>query len=147
MPKSVENTVFVRLVPQPQHKVMRHQVEDIFSQMGPIKKSSWINAKPSTSADSSSASSKGYGFVKYVSQDDAQAASKELHNTKIQMDGEEYTLKVELASLTAAPSQERQSSKHDHSPAAAGDDEAALLKKKSRIILRNLSFYAKENHI
>ncbi|KAL3912780.1 MAG: hypothetical protein SGILL_006751 [Bacillariaceae sp.] len=154
MPKSVENTVFVRLVPQPQHKVMRHQVEDIFSQMGPIKKSSWINAKPSASAggeETTPASSKGYGFVKYVSQEDAQAASKELHNTKIQMDGQEFTLKVELASLSSNNASANSSNStpdrrsNSHSPNAT--DETSLLKKKSRIILRNLSFYAKENHI
>jgi nucleolar protein 4 len=155
MPKSVENTVFVRFVPQPQHKVMRHQVEDIFSQMGPIKKSSWINAKPSSSSDaatSTTTSSKGYGFVKYVSHDDAQAASKELHDTKIQMEGQEYTLKVELASLST-PSSAEKSDKRDsrrqqhHHHENDQDDETSLLKKKSRIIVRNLSFYAKENHI
>jgi nucleolar protein 4 len=142
MPKSTENTVFVRFVPTPAQQVMRHQLEDIFSQIGPIKKSSWINSQQNSA-------SKGYGFVKYVSHDDAEAASTKLHNTQIQMEGREYTLKVELASLepnqpTKGPPPTHQEEEQDSS--VKPEDEAEL-KKKSRIILRNLSFYAKEPHI
>lgn len=200
--KSVDNTVFVRFVPPPQHKVLRHQVEDIFSQIGPIKKSNWINnnssstnSKPSSDdvADTAATtttirSSKGYGFVKYVSQQDAQTASQELDNTKIQMDGREYTLKVELASrstataavaaastapvttptLVASNKNDNNNKKRkanslgaasavvaaevDHDISGNADDDPQQLqlqlqKKSSRIILRNLSFYAKESHI
>lgn len=177
MPKSIENTVFVRFVPAPLHKVMRHQLEDIFSQIGPIKKSSWINAKAASTAGSSrdegstsnATSSKGYGFVKYVAQDDAETAMKELHNSKIQMEGQDYALKVELASLSStkgdAPSQAvapktNKGTQHvvsmdlRRSEATSGsksvgtkEEDSLLLKKKSRIILRNLSFYAKETHV
>ncbi|KAG7365197.1 RNP-1 like RNA-binding protein [Nitzschia inconspicua] len=179
--KSVENTVFVRFVPPPQHKVMRHQVEDIFSQIGPIKKSSWINSSSSntnnklddpdaqntgSSNNNSSSNSKGYGFVKYVSQQDAHNASQELDNTKIQMEGQEYILKVELASLSASPTKDKRSQtmhKQDKNPSAKdgtvsnnnnkvddnhdGDDALLLKKKSCRIILRNLSFYSKEQQI
>eukprot|EP00980_Cylindrotheca_fusiformis_P028106 scaffold22581_cov123-Cylindrotheca_fusiformis.AAC.3 len=148
MPKSTENTVFVRLVPTPLHKVMRHQIEDIFSQIGPIKKSSWINSQGNDS-------SKGYGFVKFVSHEDAEASTRELHSSKIQMDGEEYLLKVELASnqpqqrdtqhaKASSSGQQRPNKKLESHP---NEEDATLMKKKSRIILRNLSFYAKENHI
>jgi nucleolar protein 4 len=155
MKKSTENTVFVRLVPTPTHKVMRHELEDLFSQMGPIKKSSWI---------ASNDASKGYGFVKYLSLQDAETSTKQLHNTTMKLQGKDYTLKVELASVPgkggkpaakpeqaqAPPKQQdhasKQDEKTDEEPIQA-DDEAALLKKKSRIILRNLSFYAKESHI
>ncbi|CAJ1927700.1 unnamed protein product [Cylindrotheca closterium] len=142
MPKSTDNTVFVRLVPTPQQKVMRHQIEDIFSQIGPIKKSSWINS-------GNNEASKGYGFVKYVSDDDAKNSVEDLHNTKMQMDGIEYTLKVELASAQSEVSKEKPSSSHDKRTRDVDDqiDEAVLMKKRSRIIIRNLSFYAKENHI
>jgi nucleolar protein 4 len=179
MPKSIDNTVFVRLVPAPTHKVKRHELEDIFSQMGPVKKSSWINAKQpqrqqgeqkNGDADGlndsyNNSSSKGYGFVKYLSQQDAEAAANELNNSKIQMEGKEFTLKVELASLTApkanafaggaaAAVDRSKSSSYKDIPNVStnestpdGQDESALLKKKSRIILRNLSFYAKEQDI
>jgi nucleolar protein 4 len=189
MPKSIENTVFVRLVPAPTHKVKRHELEDIFSQIGPVKKSSWINAKSHNkqqSADgennnnsdddanaASNKSSKGYGFVKYLSQQDAESASTELNNSKIQMEGKNYTLKVELASLSAVPhsnvaprttsstttskvgsSNQKKDTTLESSSASKpvdddddDDNDTSLLKKKSRIIIRNLSFYAKEQHI
>lgn len=156
----MENTVFVRFDPTPQHKVMRHELEDIFSQMGPIKKSSWINTKPENNAatEASSGPSKGYGFIKFLAQEDAENAQKQLNNSKIQMEGNDYTLKVELASLSGASSSKgnkaNQREKSNTDAAADGGEDAdaaaaaaALLKKKSRIILRNLSFYAKENHI
>ena len=163
MPKSIENTVFVRFVPTPHHKVMRHQLEDIFSQMGPIKKSSWINAKPARGGGSvhenrnnTSSGSKGYGFIKYVVQEDAEAAMKELNNSKIEMEGNNYTLKVELASLTVASNSNKNKGydgekKRRDVGAIALDgqcsEDTSWLKKRSRIIVRNLSFYAKENHI
>mmetsp|Transcript_20660 Transcript_20660/g.49024 ORF Transcript_20660/g.49024 Transcript_20660/m.49024 type:complete len:864 (-) Transcript_20660:76-2667(-) len=179
MPKSIENTVFVRLVPAPAYKVKRHELEDIFSQIGPVKKSSWINAKQpqqkhgkdggegdddNNNDDYKSTNSKGYGFVKYLSQQDAESAANELNSTKVQMDGKMFTLKVELASTTATPSPSKSNKKDEKSveePAAdrqreqhqgqggqeAEVDETALLKKKSRIIVRNLSFYAKEQNI
>lgn len=148
MPKSTENTVFVRLVPTPLEKVMRHQIEDIFSQIGPIKKSSWINSQGNDS-------SKGYGFVKYVSYEDAEASKKELHDTKIQMDGHEYLLKVELASNQPQQNGNQLSKGSSSTPQRASNkvetnpdsEEGSLMKKQSRIILRNLSFYAKESHI
>jgi len=169
MKKSMENTVFVRFEPTPEHKVMRHELEDIFSQAGPIKKSSWIDTKGSVAPSgdgedyqrgTTDRSSKGYGFIKYLAQDDAVAAQKDLNNTRIQMDGKEYTLIVKLASVSAAVNSKtakanfRGDKKKDESGSStdattAVDEEAAaaMLKKKSRIILRNLSFYAKENHI
>ena len=165
----MQNTVFVRFEPTPQHKVMRHELEDIFSQAGPIKKSSWINTKgavaPSGDGEdyqrgTTDRSSKGYGFIRYLAQEDAVTAQKDLDNSRIQMDGKNYTLKVSLASISAASNskaakknyrgdKKKNESSSGNADGAAHDDEeaAAMLKKKSRIILRNLSFYAKENHI
>ncbi len=142
MPKSTENTVFVRFVPVPTHKLRRHQLENIFSEIGPIKKTSWIHSKENTS--------KGYGFVKYLSCDDARAASSSLNDTKIQFDGVDYKVFVEVASV----GDEKGTEEKQQHPASSkvGQDNSnnipnEILKKKSRIILRNLSFYAKENHI
>jgi len=168
MQKSMENTVFVRFDPTPQHKVMRHELEDIFSQAGPIKKSSWINTKGATAPSgdgedyqrgTTGRSSKGYGFIRYISQEDAVSAQKELNNSKIQMDGKNYTLKVELASLSAAANSKaakanyrgdkkgKDTSSSTDATSPESEEAVSMLKKKSRIILRNLSFYAKENHI
>lgn len=147
MPKSTEATVFVRLIPTPAHKVMRHQLEDIFSETGPIKKSSWIHSQQKDT-------SKGYGFVKYVSHDDAEAAATKLNKSKITMFGKEYLLKVELASVqadTSAPSGSNESfdnvQKVEDANVLTGDDNPFELKKKSRVILRNVSFYANEQQI
>ena len=186
MPKSTENTVFVRFVPNPT-KVLRHELEELFSQMGPIKKSSWIHSDSNNNKKSSNNkgggreqeedaggasnySSKGYGFVKYLSTQDAQAATNELHDTYITMNGQKIQLKVELASTssstnldptTKTTSASNNKSKpfdmkttprttsHDKNDLSnVGDDDILSTKKKlSRVIVRNLSFYAKENHI
>ena len=142
MPKSTENTVFVRFVPTPSQQVMRHQLEDIFSHIGPIKKSSWIHSQENKA-------SKGYGFVRYVSYDDAQAATADLNNNKIQMEGKEYTLKVELASLQPQllVKNIKENTGPEHNISANQTTNDSDSKKKSRLILRNLSFYAKETHI
>lgn len=146
MPKSTEGTVFIRFSPTPSHKVRRHQLEDIFSEIGPIKKTSWIHSDQNAS--------KGYGFVKYLSDDDANSAVSSLNGTKIQMDGVDYRILVELASLqpdhsSRKPDRSSSASKtgEEQSSNTTGDDADEMLKKKSRIILRNLSFYAKETQI
>ena len=174
MPKSTENTVFVRLVPPPT-KVLRHELEELFSQMGPIKKSSWIHADNNASkkqrggeeGGSTTHSSKGYGFVKYLTEQDAQAATNELHDTNITMNGQTIQLKVELASKSSSesapstatskrsPSKQQNRQKDVKSSNGstqvegnnAEEDILASKKKLSRVIVRNLSFYAKESHI
>lgn len=146
MPKSTENTVFVRFVPTPTHKLRRQQLENIFSEIGPVKKTSWI-----CSAENES---KGYGFVKYLSSDDALAASSSLNNKKLEVEGVEYNILVEVASLDQR-NVEKKPKDHDSDvpfqvvPSQKSTDDAPNgdLKKKCRIILRNLSFYAKEHHI
>merc|ERR1712176_887869 len=88
------------------------------------------------------------------------AAQKKLNNSRIQMDGKNYMLKVELASVSAAANskaakanfrgdkkKDEKSSTDSNTPEDEDEETKALLKKKSRIILRNLSFYAKENQI
>jgi len=151
MPKSTENTVFVRFVPTPSQKLPRHQLESIFSEVGPIKKTSWIQSENN--------SSKGYGFVKYLSSEDADTASSSLNGSKISVDGKEYKLLVELATLDQdqsrgkKPSQPEKVQVQVSNPSQPESGEASemanneFLKKKSRIIIRNLSFYANENNI
>jgi nucleolar protein 4 len=149
MPKSTENTVFVRFVPTPSQKLPRHQLESVFSEVGPIKKTSWIQSENNAS--------KGYGFVKYLSSEDAETASSSLNGSKISVDGKDYKVLVELATLGQEqfrgkkPSQPEKQDKATPSQSESGETSEnannEFLKKKSRIIIRNLSFYAKENHI
>lgn len=146
MPKSTENTVFVRFVPTPTHKLRRQQLENIFSEIGPVKKTSWICSEENES--------KGYGFVKYLSSDDALAASSSLNNKKIELEGAKYKILVEVASFEQRKV-EKKAKEHDSaghiqvvtSQKSTDDVSNADLKKKCRVILRNLSFYAKEHHI
>ena len=127
--RSTENTVFVRFIP-PSSNVRRHHLEDAFSQIGPIKKSSVI-AQPNGSS---------YAFCKFTRAIDAEAAANRLNRTKLKVsDTETVQLRVELAS------------NQRHKPAKGRDEvppaEDRNPKRDSRLILRNLSFYAKEAHI
>lgn len=125
--KSTDNTVFVRFVP-PSSNIRRHHLEDIFSEIGPIKKSSVIHTKKEEKSSS-------YGFVKFVTPTDAMHAEKMLNNRTLKVsDNESVKIKVERASTVT---------KQKSDP----EDLVTLQKKRCRLIIRNLSFYAKEPHI
>ena len=95
--------------------------------------------------------------MKYLSSEDAETASSSLNGSKISVDGKDYKVLVELATLDQdlsrgkKPSQpEKEQVSKPSQPESGEASETAnneFLKKKSRIIIRNLSFYAKENHI
>ena len=196
-------TVFVRFIP-PTAAVRRHHLEDLFSAIGPIKKSSVIHNKKET--DDLAASS-SYAFVKYTDEADARKAASTLNFKTLKLSGtEKVQLKVELASAahqkqgtqkgsaattTAASSvaatatvvtsnkrgpnhhKQQQTDRDDKKDIKRGkeaeivhaddddnnvdrsnnsnnndaEDEAAQKKRSNRLILRNLSFYAKESHI
>lgn len=147
--KSVDNTVFVRFLP-PSDAIRRHHVEDLFSDCGPIKKSSVIHAggggkdgQPVTSS---------YGFVKYTVPEDAALAAMKLNNRTLKVaDGVVVTVKVELAKTdhTAPKSKRKQafSTTAEDQPRNEEPEDEAQKKKTNRLILRNLSFYAKESDI
>jgi nucleolar protein 4 len=189
--KSVENTVFVRFVP-PSNLIRRHHVEDLFSNCGPIKKSSIIHtnsSSPPTNASSHTTTStnatettvittSSYGFVKYTTPEDAELAALQLHNRTMKIDNKvTVTVKVELAKQVKSsarstptavgiddddPVMEQQRTHHrdrnvkeqvvvdekaqEHS-VENEEEEHFSLKKTNRLILRNLSFYAKESDI
>jgi nucleolar protein 4 len=173
--KSTDNTIFVRFLP-PSSDVNRWHLEEHFSQVGPIKKCSVISNKEKGGL--------GYGFVKFVSQQDALTASKQCNDTFLIVDGKNYKLKVTLASnqdddgksrqpekniIDTKPQQqsnvkklstsqkEVESQKHTvtnipskENESEIKDAEELLLAKRKRtcrVIIRNLSFYANENHI
>lgn len=169
MPKSSaseKNTVFVRLVP-PSAAVNRHHLEEYFSQIGPVKKCSVISSKDKNKKGL------GYGFVRFVSQEDAQEAAKKCNQQELRVDNQSFKLIVELASRNR---QEEQQNKHKKKPnrnpakqvendggvgdtkdgdtqkeVPVGEDNELLQQQKrkrtSRVIVRNLSFYANEHHV
>ena len=168
--KSIDRTVFVRFLP-PSPNIRRHHLEDLFSQIGPIKKSSVIHS----TASSTSTSASSYGFVKYTSQSDAETAAQQLNGkTLVISETETVQVKVELATTTPpAPaaggragttstttsrslSQSKPKAKNDHHHHHSHDLQdtkdqqqlaKTLQKKQARVILRNLAFRAKEAHV
>jgi nucleolar protein 4 len=131
--KSTEATVFVRFVPATS-EIRRHHLEDAFSQIGPIKKSAVIHNEDKSSS---------YAFVKYTKQQDAEQAAKTLNDHTIMVGSTAVQIRVALAS---ADRHERK--KTNHPAEAEGEAQQNDYKKKHcRVILRNLSFYAKESHI
>lgn len=139
-------------------------MEDHFSQIGPIKKASLIIPKntntdeeqdPSTPPNKQASS---YGFVKYTCESDASTAAKQLNRSTLTMQTEEgetksFHVMVESASLQMKKQQQQQqqssSSKDDTTTTTAPTTTTwtEQQKKHNRVILRNLSFYAKESHV
>ena len=119
MKKSTDNTVFVRWLP-PSSSITRFHLQDHFSQIGPIRKCSVISGQ-----------GKGYGFVKYLSQEDAETAASTLNNVSLEVDEKRYKLTVELATQEQVHPEESLEKK----------------KRTSRVIVRNVSFYAKEGDV
>ena len=167
--KSTDNTVFVRFTP-PSSDVNRWHLEEFFSQVGPIKKCSVIASKDKGGL--------GYGFVKFVSQQDAEAAAKQCNDAFLAVDSNKYRLKVTLASAQNQPDKQkhqelekvkdgkRLDSKSEvekvkspetsslvaiekQTPSTVEQQTELMIKRKrtSRVIVRNLSFYADEKHV
>uniref|UniRef100_A0A7S2A4B9 RRM domain-containing protein n=1 Tax=Ditylum brightwellii TaxID=49249 RepID=A0A7S2A4B9_9STRA len=111
---------------------------------------------------------KGYGFVKFTNEHDAKEAKQKLNNSTMKINGNAYKVFVELASdvtsgnttaaVPDAPSAakrrrtEQQQEETGEGAAAVNDeDEEALFlakrKRTSRVILRNLSFYATQQNV
>lgn len=131
--KSTEATVFVRFVPATS-EIRRHHLEDAFSQIGPIKKSAVIHNEDKSSS---------YAFVKYTKQQDAEEAAKTLNDHTIMVGTTSVQLRVALAS---ADRHERKKP-NPTDPESEIKSQSDYKKKHCRVILRNLSFYAKESHI
>ena len=146
--KSTEATVFVRFVP-PTADVKRHQLEDLFSEIGPVKKSAVVRNQ-NKDADGRSISS--YAFVRFANNDDAVLAARTLNDRKLP-EQPDIRLRVELAS--AAGQQQKGTNKgqgqigrtQETSNDQSHAEEPSHHKKSARLILRNLSFYATEKNI
>ena len=180
--RSNDNTIFVRGLPT---DVVRHELEELFSDIGPVKKCSVIKSKaPQDTTSSSSNSCLGFGFVKFTSPGDAEMAVKRLNKVTTERGGQSFTLQVELASAAKGQKEKetRAKSKSKSEPAAAAAttgtattttattttttttsnepksqkelaaaaalyEQNSKKKRTSKVIIRNLSFYAKESHI
>ena len=156
---STENTVFVRFHP-PSALLRRHHIEHHFSQIGPIKKASLIIPKKEEGEDDETKKASSYGFIRYTCRSDAVAAAKQLNFSKLTLTKEEeregepstFQVKVELASNEVKKQKKSKVKTEDEEQEGNQNDEdkqevSKFAKKHSRVILRNLSFYAKESHI
>ena len=185
-PKSnLSQTVFVRYSP-PNPAVTHTLLTETFSEYGPVKKCSVIrDQKHDDDDDNDNASAaraeddakrtRGYGFVRFASPEDALEAVQKLNGTYLHVGeyGDRVKLHVERASDATAPGGRDAKKKTTRSDGedeaaqdtAAGDADAAdgeeeqnqqqfqvdeamsRRKRTARIILRNLAFSAKASHI
>lgn len=181
-------TLFVKFYP-PSATITRQHLSDHFSHYGPVNRCSVIRQtkKPNTHEEgvidddnndvSKDRGSKGYGFVRFVHEDDAKAAADAIRKKSSQgdkkkgeimtVDGVQYRIHAERAvdaASSEAVSKSKKGTDKQHKDAnvegkdesgttaatsLSAEDAAALAKRKrsSRVIIRNLSFYANEKHI
>ncbi|KAL7447132.1 hypothetical protein ACHAXM_010569 [Skeletonema potamos] len=169
-------TLFVKFHP-PSAVITRQHLSDHFSNYGPINRASVIRQTKSKGQSSeqegdgdeksnSDRGSRGFGFVRFVHEDDAKAAAEAISKKSggkksgevMVVDGVKYILHAERAvdAATSVSRKEKEEAvEEDVSAADASSskmDPAALKaeakrKRTSRVIIRNLSFYANEKHI
>eukprot|EP00804_Cyclotella_cryptica_P024696 CCRYP_001701-RA/>CCRYP_001701-RA protein AED:0.00 eAED:0.00 QI:188/-1/1/1/-1/1/1/643/752 len=175
-------TLFVKFHP-PSASITRQHVSDHFSNYGPVNRCSVIrqskDAKPANDDDEARENrdrgSKGYGFVRFVNEDDAKAAAHAIRekssgkkgSTKGEVmivDGVHYRIHAELAVDAAAAANSSKEKKHaavqkstmkneesrttaETTSSSIPDETLVKRKRSSRVIIRNLSFYANEKHI
>jgi len=194
-------TLFVKFYP-PSASITRQHLSDHFSNYGPVNRCSVIRqSKPKVHQNASADAgddggdgkvdrgSKGYGFVRFVNEDDAKRAADAIQKKAsaggkknvgevMVVDGVQYKIHAERAvdAATATSSSDapptttttfmhKKDQRHDtttktsndsHTEATdaskGGDDDAnfkaeSKRKRTSRVIIRNLSFYANEKHV
>mmetsp|Transcript_23512 Transcript_23512/g.36256 ORF Transcript_23512/g.36256 Transcript_23512/m.36256 type:complete len:808 (-) Transcript_23512:94-2517(-) len=149
------STIFVRNLPP---DAARSELEEVFSEIGPVKKASVIREnKSDVTIQSGGRKGLGFGFVRFTSPEDAKAAAGWKGGFSLVRGDEKYKLLVELAANrkdggdVAAKNNEHKSSKTEKSAdKSEPSDEAHLMAKRkrtSRVILRNLAFTATKTHI
>ena len=141
----------MRFNPPSQNHVHRRHLEELFSDIGPIKKCSVIQ--------SDDANSKSYGFVKFLTDEDAQQAAKVWNNKVFKVFDKSFTLNVQVATeqtkkkeygkvtSTLAPTQISPNADAITTTPEAPEELLAKRKRTCRVMVRNLSFYAKEHHV
>jgi nucleolar protein 4 len=159
-----EATVFVRNIPV---DTGRLDLEDYFSEYGPVKKCSIIQPKGADSNHEDGGDEKDggrrpskllYGFIKFVNAEDAVCAVDELTKKRESRrnadEGGYSNLIMELASSKGENKKHReknfkkQGTTHPHKNQNEEEDPSlAIHKKNARVIVRNLSFYATANQV
>ncbi|XP_053741219.1 RNA-binding protein 28 [Synchiropus splendidus] len=126
-------TIFVRSLPQ---GATNERLEEIFSEIGPVKQCFVVKEKGTDKC-------RGFGYVTYSMEDDAQRALKEIRD----YDGRKLSLSVAKKKIRdkkkAAPTEPDGESK-EIEPKSKGFRKKTL---KSRLIIRNLSFKCSEDDL
>jgi nucleolar protein 4 len=152
--KSTANSVFFRYSPS-DSSITRKNFEAFFSDIGPVKKCSLIR-QDKTEANEKRRDAKGYGFCKFTCQEDANEAAEKLNEKTMELEyGMKVKVWVEVADKEAASKEKKPAAKlpegtPDADSKSIPTDELLLIQSKkrtSRVIIRNLSFYATENNI
>lgn len=153
--KSTANSVFFRYSPS-DSSITRKNFEAFFSDIGPVKKCSLIR-QDKTEATEKRRDAKGYGFCKFTCQEDANEAAEKLNEKTMELEyGMKVKVWVEVADKEAAVTKDKkptiklpEGTPGDDSKSVPTDELLLLQSKKrtSRVIIRNLSFYATENNI
>lgn len=161
MKKQTANTVFFRYHPCNIPSVDHRYFESYFSEVGPVKKCSLIRASKREGRNVGGdivPENRGFGFIKFLSQDDALTAAKTCDGITVNVDNVNMKLWVELAS-DAVKSRPRPSTHETqqrdtqvdtdpHAKQLSQEESDLLTRKKScKVILRNVSFYATEKNI
>jgi RNA recognition motif-containing protein len=113
--KQTANTVFFRYSPCNIPSVDHRYFESYFSEVGPVKKCSLIRSSKregKSAGDDMAPENRGFGFIKFISQDDALTAAKNCNGITLHVDNTALKIWVELAS-DAVKSRPTQSS---HTP-------------------------------
>uniref|UniRef100_A0AAX7V5W5 RNA-binding protein 28 n=1 Tax=Astatotilapia calliptera TaxID=8154 RepID=A0AAX7V5W5_ASTCA len=123
------HTIFVGSLPD---SASNERLEEIFSEIGPVKKCFVVRDKGTTEK------CRGFGFVTYSMEEDAQRALKEIK----EYDGQKL-------SLTVAKSKIKDKNKKEAVTAPKENQQKGSKKKllKARLIIRNLSFKCTEDHL
>eukprot|EP00520_Triparma_pacifica_P013931 CAMPEP_0118659988 /NCGR_PEP_ID=MMETSP0785-20121206/15414_1 /TAXON_ID=91992 /ORGANISM="Bolidomonas pacifica, Strain CCMP 1866" /LENGTH=194 /DNA_ID=CAMNT_0006553147 /DNA_START=64 /DNA_END=645 /DNA_ORIENTATION=- len=144
------NTVFVRGLPT---DVVRVELEELFSGIGPVKKCSVIRG---TASGDSNKVGLGFGFVRFTTPSDARIAAKEMNGIVTERGGRKWKLMVEVADESKkggdkgrkrTREEKKKEDSDDDVEKGGEEEEIRSLKKTNRVIIRNLSFYAKESHV
>eukprot|EP00520_Triparma_pacifica_P013898 CAMPEP_0118672316 /NCGR_PEP_ID=MMETSP0785-20121206/22475_1 /TAXON_ID=91992 /ORGANISM="Bolidomonas pacifica, Strain CCMP 1866" /LENGTH=192 /DNA_ID=CAMNT_0006567269 /DNA_START=64 /DNA_END=640 /DNA_ORIENTATION=+ len=142
------NTVFVRGLPT---DVVRVELEELFSGIGPVKKCSVIRG---TASGDSNKVGLGFGFVRFTTPSDARIAAKEMNGIVTERGGRKWKLMVEVADESKkggdkgrkrTREEKKKEDSDDDVEKGGEEEEIRSLKKTNRVIIRNLSFYAKES--
>lgn len=153
--KSTANSVFFRYSPS-DSSITRKNFEVFFSDIGPVKKCSLIR-QDKTEANEKRRDAKGYGFCKFTCQEDANEAAEKLNEKNMELEyGMKVKVWVEVADKEAAAAKEKKPAIKLPEGTPTNDSKFILTdellqiqskKRTSRVIIRNLSFYATENNI